>query len=207
MGTTPADAPLDKLFAAALLGAMAYGELSAFERLSADARYSPTLHDRAVLCRVAVAKFRHYEMVSARLAQLGVDVEDAMLPFQPSVDHFHERTRPSDWYESLAKAYVMDSVASDFYASVSPMLDEATRDMVAAIRASDEATPVLRGLLKASLAQDPRLASRLSLWTRRLLGEALTQAQRVGFDSVPADVVPALAEQHARRMVELGLTA
>ncbi len=196
------------MFVGALLGAMAYGELSAFERLSADARYSPTLHDRAVLSGIAVAKFRHYEMVSGRLAELGIDVEDAMQPFQASVDHFHQRTRPGDWYESLTKAYVVDMVAADFYAGVSAMLDGGTRELLSAIRKSDEATPVLRQLLKKALSDDPRLASRLSLWSRRLLGEALTQAQRVGFDKdVPASLTTALAEQHAKRMSELGLTA
>ena len=48
-------------------GVMAYGELSAFERLSSDARYSPSLHDRAVLGRIAVIEFQHFELVRARL--------------------------------------------------------------------------------------------------------------------------------------------
>ena len=33
-----------------------------------------------------------------------------------------------------------------------------------------------------ALIDDPRLASRLALWGRRLVGEALTQAQRVGIE-------------------------
>ncbi|MER2137956.1 MAG: ferritin-like fold-containing protein, partial [Arthrobacter sp.] len=34
-------------FVADLLGVIAYGELSAFERMSSDARFSPSLRDRA----------------------------------------------------------------------------------------------------------------------------------------------------------------
>ena len=48
MGTSSADTARYDRFVADLFGVMAYGELSAFERLSSDARYSPTLHDRAV---------------------------------------------------------------------------------------------------------------------------------------------------------------
>ncbi len=37
-----------------LFGVIAYGELSGFERLSSDARFSPSLADRAGLGRLAV---------------------------------------------------------------------------------------------------------------------------------------------------------
>lgn len=206
---------------------MAYGELSAFERLSSDARYSPTLHDRAVLGRIAVIEFQHYEIVSAKLAAMGVDVEDAMLPFQAAVDHFHERTRPADWYESLMKAYVVDTVSADFYQMVARYVDAETRNVIEQIQSSEEATAVLRERLKGALADDPRLASRLALWGRRLLGEAVTQAQRVGYehaflsglltsaessanDAAARELVRSLtaelADNHSRRMVQLGLS-
>ena len=182
MSTSPADPARYNSFLMDLLGVMAYGELSAFERLSSDARYSPSLHDRAVLGRIAVIEFQHYELVSAKLDAMGLDPEAAMLPFQPSVDHFHERTRPADWYESLMKAYVIDTVSADFYRAISRYVDAGTRALVEQIQADEEATAVLRERLKTALADDPRLASRLALWARRLLGEALTQAQRVSFE-------------------------
>lgn len=202
---------------------MAYGELSAFERFAADARYSPTLHDRAVLGRMAVTEFQHYELVSAKLTEMGLDAENAMLPFQTSVDHFHERTRPGDWFESLMKAYVIDTVSADFYREVSRYVDTGVRAVIERIQASDETTDVLRERLKRALADDPRLASRLALWGRRLLGEALTQAQRIssehaflsgligGADAAEAKtlvggLMAGLAEKHSKRMTQLGLT-
>ena len=221
MSTSPVDPARYNSFLTELLGAMAYGELSAFERLSSDARYSPTLHDRAVLGRIAVIEFQHYELVSAKLEAMGVDVEAAMLPFQPSVDHFHERTRPADWYESLMKAYVIDTVTADFYRAVSRGVDAGTRALVEQIQADEGATAALRERLKTALADDPRLSSRLSLWARRLLGEALTQVQRVGLEHAfvggpvgaeeerSKDFVPGLmaelAANHSRRMTQLGL--
>ena len=227
MGTSSADTARYDRFVADLFGVMAYGELSAFERLSSDARYSPTLHDRAVLGRIAVIEFQHYELVSKKLADMGVDVEDAMLPFQAAVDHFHERTRPADWYESLMKAYVVDTVSADFYQAVARYVDPGTRELIQQIQASGDATAVLRERLRVALADDPRLASRLALWGRRLLGEALTQAQRVGYENAfltelitaadsGADDAAArervqrltaeLAENHSKRMVQLGLS-
>ncbi len=145
MSATADDPALYNSFLADLLGVMAYGELSAFERLSSSARYSPTLHDRAVLGRMAVVEFQHFELVRARLEQLGLDTEAAMLPFQPSVDHFHERTRPADWYEALMKAYVIDTVAADFYRAVGRYVDAGTRELIGQVRSTGESTAVLRG--------------------------------------------------------------
>ena len=53
-----------------LLGAMAYGELSAFGRLSFDSRYAPTLHDRAVLAKIAVGAYGNFAMISSRLSEM-----------------------------------------------------------------------------------------------------------------------------------------
>ena len=80
---------------------------------------------------------------------------------------------------------------------------------------------MLQERLKAALADDPRLASRLALWARRLLGEALTLAQRVsldyallgglsGLDDADANelvgaLTAELAGNHSRRMAALGL--
>ncbi|AUZ87573.1 hypothetical protein CVO76_07985 [Arthrobacter agilis] len=209
-------------FVTDLLGVIAYGELSGFERLSSDARFSPSLADRANLGRLAVREFEHFESVTAFLGRRGVSVEDAMTPFQASIDAFHERTRPGDWYESLMKAYVIDAFSGDFYRALADSLDPATRELIGAID-SGEGAAHLQRRLKEALSDDPRLASRLALWGRRLVGEALTQAQRVGiereylagllFAAEPdhaqhtTALFAQLTRNHSRRMSALGLTA
>ncbi len=214
--------PLYARFVTDLLGIVAYGELSGFERLSSDARFSPTLTDRAGLGRLAVQEFEHFELVAAFLADLGITIEDAMAPFQASIDAFHERTRPGDWYESLMKAYVIDAFSGDFYRSLADSFDPRTRELISAIDTGDGAAHLQRRL-KEALADDPRLASRLALWGRRLVGEALTQAQRVGiereylagllFANEPdhtqhtTALFAQLTRNHSRRMSALGLTA
>ena len=64
-----------------LLGVLAYGELSAFDRLAEDARTAPTLQGRAALAAMAAAEIGHYRLLEQHLAGVGVDVFDAMAPF------------------------------------------------------------------------------------------------------------------------------
>lgn len=212
-----------RAFLTDLFGVIAYGELSAFERMSSDARLSPTLHDRATLGRLAVGEYRHFEQVTAHLTALGVDPEAAMRPFQPSVDSFHDRTRPADWYESLMKFYVTDAISDDFYQTIGADLDPATRAVITGLK-GDDAGQILLARLRAALADDPRLASRLALWGRRLVGEALTQAQRVVieravnggllqgqeqeiYEARIRTLTAQLTRNHSKRMNLLGLTA
>ncbi|WP_449373657.1 ferritin-like fold-containing protein [Arthrobacter psychrolactophilus] len=211
-------------FVVDLLGSIAYGELSAFERLATDARHSPSLADRAVLGKMAVAEYGHYESMCARLNAMGMDPELAMAPYQRMVDAFHERTRPADWHESLMKAYVVEAITEEFYAAIAENLDEPTQLAIASVRTSDEQLAALTAMLKKMLADVPRLSSRLALWGRRMVGEALTQVQRIGAkhsfleglrpdgtqEQAAAEVtliVSALTRNHSRRMSQLGLTA
>ncbi len=87
-----------------LLGALAYGELTGFGRMVADAELAPSLEERARLSRLAVVEFTHFELLHTRLTALGVDPQAAMEPFVKAVDGFHERTAPETWLERLVKA-------------------------------------------------------------------------------------------------------
>ncbi len=82
------------------------------------------------------------------------------------------------------------------------------------------------GRVREVIAADPAVAGRLALWGRRLMGEALTQAQRVaadrdsltalltgGIDRPGLDLAALgrmftrLTDRHLERMAELGLDA
>ena len=110
-----------------LLGVIAYGEMSAFERLAEDAKMAPTLQDKAELARMASTEFAHFEALRARLGELGADPFAAMEPFVAPFDAFHARTAPADWLEGLVKAYVGDGLAADFYREIAAFLDADTR--------------------------------------------------------------------------------
>lgn len=162
-----------------LLGVLAYGELTAFDRLADDSRLAPTLAGRAALAGMAAAEIGHYERLRARLAELGADADAAMRPFVGVFDAFHASTAPSTWLEGLVKAYVGDGIAADFYREVSRFLASPDRELVLEVLADTGHADFAVREVRAALAADPAVSGRLSLWARRLVGEALSQAQRV----------------------------
>jgi hypothetical protein len=186
---TPQEAPLstadtptpvaDPQAVVDLLGVLAYGELTAFDRLAEDATLAPTLTGRAALAGMAAAEIGHYQRLRERLTELGADAETAMRPFVEVFDTFHARTQPSTWLEGLVKAYVGDGIAADFYREVSQFLDVSTRELVLEVLADTGHADFAVREVRAAIAADPALTGRLSLWARRLVGEALSQAQRV----------------------------
>jgi len=209
-----------------LLGAIAYGELSAFERLVEDAKLAPGIDDKIAIGAMATAEFGHLQKLVARLEELGANPGEAMQAFRPGFDSFHAHTAPADFYEGLVKAYVGDGLAADFYREIAAYLDPATREVIISSLEDAGQTAFIVDRVRAGIAADPRLGGRLALWGRRLMGEALTQAQRVagqrdsltallagGVDRPGLDLAALgrmfarLTENHSARMDELGLDA
>ena len=162
-----------------LLGVLAYGELSAFDRMSMDARMSPSMAGRVALSQMAAAEMGHFRSLSSHLAKRGVDVEAAMSPFVKPLEAFHDSTPPHSWLESLVKAHVGDGLAADFYREIAEWLDPDTRDLVFEVLGDTGHSAFAVREVRRACEIDPRLAGPLALWGRRLLGEALTQAQYV----------------------------
>ena len=78
-----------------LLGAIAYGEISAFERLAEDAKLAPTLPGKLALAKMAAIQFNHVEPLIARIEALGSGPKATMAPFVKPFHAFHARTAPS----------------------------------------------------------------------------------------------------------------
>ena len=155
---------------------------------------------------------------------LGADPVAAMQPFEKPFDEFHAHTRPRDWLEGLVKAYVGDGLAADFYREVAAFLDRGTRDLVIDSLEESGQSRFVIDRVRAAIEADHRVGGRLALWGRRLMGEALSQAQRVaadrdaltallagGIDRPGMDLAALgrmfarLTENHTKRMDELGL--
>lgn len=214
---TPEDGVLD------LLGLLSYASLTAFFRLSDDAALAISLADKTALAEMAVAEFGHFQLLRARIEQMSADPGNAMQPFVAAIDAFHARTAPSDWLEGLVKAYVGDGIAADFYRTVAQVLDPATRDLVLTVLADTGHAEFVIARVRQAIEADPRVAGRLALWARRLVGEALGQAQRVAAQREPLARLLAsgqasqlgdigrmfarLTDAHAARMAALGLAA
>jgi hypothetical protein len=207
-----------------LLGAIAYGEMSAFERLAEDAKMAPALEDKVELAAMASREFGHFEALRNRIAELSADPFEAMQPFVKPIDEFHVHTAPRDWLEGLVKAYVGDGLAADFYREVAAFVDAGTRELIIdSLEDSGQAEFVVDRVRKA-IDTDHRVGGRLALWGRRIMGEALSQAQRVaaerdalsallsgGVDRPGMDLAAIgrmftrLTENHNKRMEALGL--
>jgi tRNA-(MS[2]IO[6]A)-hydroxylase MiaE-like protein len=207
-----------------LLGIIAYGALAAFDRLAEDARLAPQLVDRVHMTMLAGQQVTHFERVRAHLAAQGTDVMSAMAPFEAAFTAFHTYTRPKDWLEGLLKAYVGDGFAADFYREVAAFVDADTRRLVHEVLADAGHADFVVERVRDAIETDPKVAGRLALWGRRLVGEALSQAQRVAADrdsltslltgtvdrpgmdlAAISRMFSRLIENHTRRMKTLGL--
>ncbi len=118
-----------------------------------------------------------------------------------------------------------DGIAMDFYREISAFLDPDTRTLVTEVLSDAGQSEFVVNAVRAAVAADPSVGGRLALWGRRLVGEALSQGQRVAadrdalaslvvgsVDRPTAGLVELVAlfgritASHARRMATLGFT-
>lgn len=163
----------------ALLGVLAYGELVGFFTIVQEGDFAPRSQEKEALARVAKIEFGHYEGLSERLRALGADPHAAMAPSTAAIDDWHRRVAPSDWLEALMKVYVGNSLATDFYREIGSFVDPTTQSLINEVLAEGEQVQFAAGQLRRAIAADEKVAGRLALWGRRMVGEALSQAQRV----------------------------
>ncbi|WP_067841163.1 ferritin-like fold-containing protein [Nocardia lijiangensis] len=203
-----------------LFAVLAYGEISAFYRLAEEAKLSPTLRGKVAVAKMASAEMDHFKTLEAALAERGVEVFDAMAPFVRALDAYHASTDPSTWLESMVKFYVGDGIAADFYGEIAgalaPDVTAVVRDVLAETSHSEFVVEEVRRAVSASRSE----RDRLTLWGRRLLGEAITQAQYVmaqrdeltdlvltatGDLNGIAELFERMQVSHAQRMAVLGI--
>jgi hypothetical protein len=220
------DDPQYRQGALELLGVLAYGELSASERLAEDAKFAPTLREKAAIARLAVVEFGNFEVLRTHIEQVGADPFELMQTFAASFEEFHKKTAPRDWLQGLVKAYVGDGLAADFFREIAAFVDPQTRALIVENLGASGIREVVVPTVRAAIEADPTVAGPLALWGRRLMGEALVQGQLIvaeheelasvvvggeflnGMDlSAIARMFTRLTDAHAGRMAELGLSA
>ncbi|WP_137825965.1 ferritin-like fold-containing protein [Brevibacterium sp. 2SA] len=199
---------------AATLALVAYGELTAFERMATNASTAVELDDTVTLSRLASHSFSHFEELSQRISESGQDVIELCRIFEPTFSVLAERTRPRDWYESLMKGFVFDGIMNDFYRMAADKLAEPEHSLAIAVLDDTRAADFVRNRLTADVGEDTQLASRLALWGRKLVAETLGRARHLltdpvlGIDeTVIVEAIPAVTANHSRRMSALGLVA
>ena len=217
-----------------LLGLVGQLELIAFTRLAEDSSLAPVLDQTLRLARFSAGAVARLERIFDRIRELGGTPEDEIARFDHVMDDFDARTPSSTWSERLLKAYVGYGVADDFCKSAAVGLDKATCALVNEVLDGASHADLVVADLAAATATDDTLTSRLALWGRRMVGEALGVVQSLiqshpglgrlltsaaaenaspaaDDDDAQADAVARLfgrlTAEHTHRMARLGLAA
>jgi hypothetical protein len=110
-------------------------------------------------------------------------------------------------------SYVTSGLLDDFYRSLASGLPGDTALRVGAIFSSADGHDLIIAELRSAIEANPRLASRLAMWGRRLVGDTLLIARSALSEQSHPDearlepVFTELIAAHTRRMDALGLTA
>lgn len=202
-----------------LFALLAYGEVAAFYRLTEEARMAPNLSGRINMASMAAAEMNHYEVLRDALERRGVDVVPTMTKYASALENYHRLTTPSTWLEALVKTYVGDALAADFYLEIADVMPDEVADVVRSVLSETGHSQFVVAEVRAAVTASDRQRHRLALWSRRLLGEAITQAQFVLADhdelvdlvmsggglSQMTGFFDRLQHTHSTRMQELGL--
>ncbi|HLR98683.1 MAG TPA: ferritin-like fold-containing protein [Mycolicibacillus parakoreensis] len=162
-----------------LFALLAYGEIAAFYRLTDEAKMAPDLRGRISMASMAAAEMRHYDLLRDTLERRGVDVVPAMTRYAAALDDYHRLTMPSTWLEALVKTYLGDALAADFYRQIADALPDEAADVVREALSQTGHSQFVVAEVRAAVTASTKQHSRLALWSRRLLGEAITRAQYV----------------------------
>jgi tRNA isopentenyl-2-thiomethyl-A-37 hydroxylase MiaE len=204
-----------------LFAILAYGEIAAFYRLTDEARMAPDLRGRISMASMAAAEMQHYEQLRDAMERRGVDVVSAMSRYVSVLENYHRLTMPSTWLEALVKTYIGDALAADLYLEIADGLPDQIADVVRAALSETGHSQFVLAEVRAAVTSSGKQRSRLALWSRRLFGEAITQAQYLLADHDElVDLVlfgagglgqlnaffDRLQHTHDRRMRELGLS-
>lgn len=192
--------------ASALLIAGEYGRV---------AREAWSAKDRDELVRAEAQVLSRYETLRGLLAEYTPDPIEAMAePLERQGEALRTMTADA-WYERVGTCYVVGGFLSDFYRLVAGGLPAGIGHKI--IQAVDGTDPeeLAAGVLARIIAVDEAHAWRLSLWSRRVVGDTMLIARsalRGGSDATRSaelyePVFTDVLTEHTRRLESVGLTA
>jgi hypothetical protein len=197
------------------LGKAAYVQLTIFENLGRAMAVAPDTEAKELLSRVAALSLAKHHGLSDEIRRQGSEPGIVMEPFTADIDAYREGIRGGDWFEELVACHITAGFLDDFFIRLAAGLptDYATR--VTAILRADSGAQLLADEIRTVIEQDEKLASRLAMWGRRLVGDTMLVARSAlaptsNTISDEARIEPVFTEliaAHTRRMDGLGLTA
>ncbi len=197
------------------LGRAAYVQLTLFENLSRAVTTAPTVAAKTAIGRAAELSITKHRALADEIVTAGSTAAEAMDHYAVAVDEFQRVTNGSDWYENVVTCYLTSGFLDDFFIRLAAGLPADPARRIAAIYGSGSGEDVLIEQLSSAITASPRLASRLAMWGRRLVGDTMLVARASlhytdNHKSDEARIEPVFTEliaAHTRRMDSLGLTA
>lgn len=197
------------------LGRSAYVQLTLFENLSRAISSAPTTAAKTAIGRAAELSIAKHRRLVEEIVTAGGDPAETMEPYTRAVDEFERATHGADWFETVVTCYLTAGFLDDFFARLAVGLPAEASKRIVAIFAEESGESLLAELLRVAIDENPRLASRLAMWGRRLVGDTMLVARaalvysenhrsdEARFEPVFTELIAA----HTRRMDALGLTA
>lgn len=196
-----------------VLGAVAYGELKAYEGAKADAAAASNDRDRQHFKKVAAEELRHHKGFVARLQAMGADPERAMKPYRTALDRYHGAA-PRGEVEDAVSAYLGEGVADDLLQWLRTVVDPETAGFIDTVIADEvehegHAAAALRDVMAATPGGKRRAAAGAQQMALHMLWSGRDRASvplaafvRVG--NTPG-LLGAILGGHVRRMKAIGL--
>ena len=198
----------------AYLGRLGYLTLVLFDNLSRAVAESPTTSAKTKLSIAAAEVLEAHESIVIEMRRAGIDPVAAMDPFRSELDDYQKRVQGADWYEILVTCYLTAGFLTDFFEGLAAGLPSGLSERVSRALDVDKGEELLVEELREAIDASPRLASRLAMWGRRLVGDTMLIARSslaIGREAPGEDriepVFTELIADHTRRMDALGLTA
>jgi hypothetical protein len=154
-------------------------------------------------------------LVDARVRELDGDAYIELV--KPFFDTFFQQTEPVDWVEAQTFHYVGDALVSDFADELVPLVDRVSGEVIRrALRDRESQESFALDELERVLRDDPRSAERIADYSRRIVGEALTQTSRaleatqglrtlLGGSGAGKRFILTLLDSHRQRLDRLGI--
>jgi len=196
-----------------VIGLIAYSALAAMTRLAKDGDQAPSIGTHIEHARMSARAFRNFEGLETWAEHRGLDLDEAAGEYSGLFDDLDARTRPGTWWERSVKTYVTIGAFSDLLLQISELHDLFEEDAGDWDLGQGE---WVRVRLAPLTDHDEQLAARLSLWARRVGGEALGLVRSTLFthpelakndpDTVDA-IVAWVTKRHQERMTRIHLKA
>jgi hypothetical protein len=196
-----------------VLGAIAYGELKAYEGATKKAQQASDIGERRIWRRIAAEELRHHKGFLRRLEALGAEPERAMAPYRASLDRFHALPEESDEIARATCDLLGEGIAADLLRWLRSVMDTETVAFVDSVLADEvghegRAAAELRRLIESH--KDGK--ARASAGARRLLVRMLTSSPASGPSFVvflrlgdPVGLLLRLSVGFLRRLEAIGI--